>query len=261
MPKKSARRQAVDHVRMHDRHIRAWHLKAQGLLNREIGERLAGPGKKPLHERTVAKILLEAEQRFDRATLIPDIQSVKARQISQLEYVIAEALDAWRKSKQPGRSVTQHVASRVVPGQEPGAPVKGKLAVAENTSTHANEREGNPKYLEAAMGAMDRIRRMTGADAPVDVRWGMTSMYSDVSLENLDERGLGDYLGELAQAALLLNPPDPNIIDMPPVGSQDGPGHTNGHAPGTQHDLDGLASLDGLENLSNQDPDDPDETG
>jgi hypothetical protein len=219
---KTAAQASRDQFRMHDRHIRAWQMRAEGRSYAEIGAALARPGQKPLSTSRVSQILLEAEQRFDRNVLIPDIQSVKARQIAQLEYIITEGLAAWRKSKLPGQSVTQHVASRVIPGQEIGAPVKGKLAVAENTSTHASEREGNPKYLEAAMAAMDRIRKITGADAPQDVRFGMAmnGMQSDVAFDTLDETQVGQYLGELAQAALLLAPPDEAaLIDLTPLES------------------------------------------
>lgn len=99
-------------------------------------ERIAA--KLQISQPAVAKILKRLTERYSR-NLNDDIERVKLEQISQLEHIASEAMQAWDDSKQ-------------------------EIAVSKDFTRYF---PGDPRYLTAAMEAKEDIRKIIGADAPI----------------------------------------------------------------------------------------------
>jgi len=150
----------------------AWDLRRKGWTIERVAQELGRP------RRTVASMLerveLRALARMDRGVAL-----VKIRQTAQLEHVYEEALGAWERSKEPSRSVSTRRNGTVGPdGQE-----------ALSTVEESERRDGEPLFLDRALAALEAIRRIWGAEAPVKAQ--------------LDARVLSRRLDELSDDELL----------------------------------------------------------
>ena len=106
----------------------------------------------------ISKICTKVEK-FLIARYIDDARGIKLRQTVRLEKYIRELEAAWERSKQDAVVIT-----------EKDVKVGESEMAGTETSTRTSGQCGNVAYLESAMGAMDRIRKIWGADAPVEHR-------------------------------------------------------------------------------------------
>jgi hypothetical protein len=183
-----------------DREAQSWHFKAAGYTHAEIGRMLVPDGDDPLAASTVANILAAAEAKIGFHSTAQAIASVRANQIAQLEHVYSEAMAAWRKSKEAKKSASKRTSRGVARGQ------RSVLATTEHETIaqSATEREGDPRFLETALKALTSIRQLTGANAPLDLRFLSRDGAADVRLDHMDDDELRRYLGTLAQTAAQL---------------------------------------------------------
>jgi hypothetical protein len=113
------------------------------------------------------------------------LAGLKLAQLSQLEYVIAEAMDGWRKSKQPLRQVAkvqrtglpEPRSAKVTPlfptngmeqgnGQNQSVSEPGSPRSREDITTRVQEQAGDTSFLREARAAMSDIRDILGLNAP-----------------------------------------------------------------------------------------------
>lgn len=114
----------------------AWRLRVElGLQYREIAKRLG------ISLETVARYLKRERKLFGK--LHTDlVEEMSKEHIEALQVMLAEAIGAWERSKQP---------------------LKIRLA---DGSIVDKERLGDPRYLEEARQIMADMRKVVGADAP-----------------------------------------------------------------------------------------------
>lgn len=112
-------------------------------------------------------------QRLSRRVTEKLNDEIVEERIAQLEVhrkIVDEAIQAWERSKNPARTVTQRTPTD---GQQPepqeeqpeqprrrGRPRGG----SGYTMIRAENQEGDPRYLSSAMDAMERIRKILGMD-------------------------------------------------------------------------------------------------
>ncbi len=86
---------------------RAWEMRISGEKNlAAIAAELINPATgKPISTSTVSRMLSRVEQRLAKE-FANQAEHVKARQTALLERIVDEALDAWRRSKEPAETVT-----------------------------------------------------------------------------------------------------------------------------------------------------------
>ena len=82
-----------------------------------------------------------------------NIRVVKVQQVQSLQYVCREAMRAWEKSKKIQSSLITRIS-------------KGSFEKTRSLKLTA----GESKYLEVAMKALNDIRDITGANAPIEVK-------------------------------------------------------------------------------------------
>lgn len=106
------------------------------------------------------------------------VRTVKFQQQETLEYIAAEALAAWERSKEPTKSVKQtktHVLPSRRKGDEQGeqdeqvAQGDGLTVMETETETSIKELLGDTRYLDTAMKALADIRDIFGVNAPTKV--------------------------------------------------------------------------------------------
>lgn len=197
---------SVRRVKVKNLEVRAWELKAQGYSGVVIGERLAAPGRPPLSPSRVSALIRQAESRMDAEILIPAVRSVRAQQIARFEHIYIEAMTAWRKSQTPRKAATKSNSRRA--GAEGDA--------YESTSQHVSDREGDVRFLETAMRALEGIRKLTGADAPIGIRVdGDVHIIGDVRLDLMEPTDVQAYMARLATVAGILGGTviDADVVD------------------------------------------------
>ena len=132
------------------RETRAWDLRARGLSQSRIAEALG------ITQPAVSKLLRRVERRELRR-LSAAIESLKAVQSAQLDYVIGESLSAWERSKMPRKRAA---SKRSIGGDGDGQGDGGD----EVQTTEVVERDGDTGYLYAAMQALSHQRSLWGLD-------------------------------------------------------------------------------------------------
>lgn len=133
-----------------------WDLRCQGWTQQRIADQLE------VNQSTISRDLAFMRERvMDR--MEEDIVQTKVEQVWQLEYMINELFEAWRKSKEAARSVSRMKDE----GGGSGFIAKGKGG--ERTNTTVSDRTGKVSYLREARNAMADIRKILGADAPIKI--------------------------------------------------------------------------------------------
>lgn len=111
-----------------------------------------------LCDRQIRRIIAE-EDRLIRAQCPEHIARIKDEQTQQLQFIRAEAMQAWERSKRDAESETTkdiEFGESKIPGIEKSKTVKGQV--------------GDPSYLAIAMKAMEDIRKIWGVDAAKEVK-------------------------------------------------------------------------------------------
>ncbi len=133
-----------------------WSLRMKGWTHEMIADELG------LERSTITKMLgrlsLAASKELTD-TLIEE----KYAQLAQLRHVVAEAMEAWERSKQVDKTMTtRNQQATDKKGNQtalPGGEVTVKI----------QESDGDPRYLEAANRARADIRKLLGLDAPTKI--------------------------------------------------------------------------------------------
>lgn len=136
------------------REEQAWRLKLLGKSEREIAEAvgLSQPG--------VHKLLARVERRLlDDAKAL--VLRVKAREHARLEMIFAEAMAGYARSQRTSERETTEARRS---GEGEGASAGSKIQRVKAG------RDGDPVWLNTALAAGDRIRKLWGLDAPVKVQ-------------------------------------------------------------------------------------------
>ena len=140
---------------------RAWEMRISGEKNlAAIAAELINPATgKPISTSTVSRMLSRVEQRLAKE-FANKAEHVKARQTAQLERLFDEALDAWRRSKEPAETVT------VTQGRAATTREGEVVPLPDQVVRQAREQTGDPRFIEQARGALADIRAIWGLDAP-----------------------------------------------------------------------------------------------
>jgi DNA-binding transcriptional ArsR family regulator len=156
------------------RDARILELLAKGLTHQQIAQDL-GIDRSSVTKRLSKIGRAAAAQREDLK------DQLLISQVEQLQYIISQAMDGWRRSREPLRRVSRMELIGLVrkpkpvekkdgdaeqPDAKQEAPAGMQARPRENITTSVEERAGNVAYLETAMGAMDRLRKLFGLDLP-----------------------------------------------------------------------------------------------
>ncbi len=133
-----------------------WAYRMKGWTHEMIADELG------LERSTVTKALgrlsLAASKELT-GTLIEE----KYAQLAQLRHTVAEAMEAWERSKQVDKTMTtqsdQATDSKGATKTLPGGKVTVKI----------QEVDGDPRYLDVANRARADIRKLLGLDAPTKI--------------------------------------------------------------------------------------------
>lgn len=132
-----------------ERHRRVWELRQKCWTQERIAQELN------ISQQCVSKILYRLNKKF-RERHEEYVDQVKGEQVSQLEYIADEAMQAWERSKE---------ASKVVKKRQ--SVVDGVALNSAEQIQEARDQDGDPRYLMTAMKAKEDIRKIVGADAPI----------------------------------------------------------------------------------------------
>lgn len=145
-----------------EREAQAIELRRQGYSQRQIAERLG------VTQPAVAQIF----QRVDRRLLVKLEAAAKVLKVQQthvLDYILEEALAAWRQSKDAFKASTKktkQLKPRLV--SRAGAvihhPDDPADAAIEEILNRAESRYGDPRFLDQARGALADKRKLWGLD-------------------------------------------------------------------------------------------------
>lgn len=135
-----------------EREHKVWQLRQKCWTQQRIADELG------ITQAAVSKILKRMSDRF-LAQHTDMVGRQKAQQTIQLEYIADEAMQAWERSKEAAKAVTQRAKE-----SEDGSGSSDK-----QVTTQVKDQDGNPTYLAQAMAALDRLRKLWGTDAPFKV--------------------------------------------------------------------------------------------
>lgn len=163
----------------------AWQLRTRGWTQLRIAEHLG------LSQQGVSVILRRASEKF-RERFLQDMKVVKDEQVSQLSLVADEALQGWFKSKETKkRNVTKLKQGKG----------KNQNPYVDSKSISEFEGSGDTKYLTEFRKALEDIRKILGADAPLQI----TQVPNEVDLSRFTDEQLQAYISLVE----ILNAPKP----------------------------------------------------
>ncbi len=138
------------------RERQVWELRMKGWTHEMIAEELG------LERSTITKMLgrlsLAASKELT-GTLIEE----KMAQLGQLRHVVAEAMEAWERSKQVDKTMT----TRNLQATDKAG--KTKTVGGGEVTVKVTEVDGDPRYLQVANQARADIRKMLGLDSPMKI--------------------------------------------------------------------------------------------
>ena len=107
---------------------------------------------------TVCRTLQRLSKRY-RAQHTEEVDQILAEQIEQHKWMADEAIQAWERSKEAAKTITQ---------KKTGVALSDGRTVdsVRDTTQSAKDQDGDPRYLAEAREQLAAIRKMTGADAP-----------------------------------------------------------------------------------------------
>lgn len=129
-----------------ERQTTVWDLRTRyGWTQDRIAEELG------INQSTVSRDLKKMSKRV-LERLDDQIEQEKATQLAQLRAIVHESLQAWHDSKNRHTEVSEQ--SKVIGEGE------DRLVVGTTITSKVVEREGSVQYLNAAMSAMEEIRKI-----------------------------------------------------------------------------------------------------
>jgi predicted transcriptional regulator len=90
------------------------------------------------------------------------VETEKLLQVAQLKHMASQLLEAWEASKAPLQEVTE--TKIVIDGEQP------EQAIGRQVRTRVRGREGDRGYLAEARACLADIRKILGADAPIEIK-------------------------------------------------------------------------------------------
>ena len=132
--------------------------------------------------------ICERLRRMSFQELVDDVKDYRRTTLLRLEFVYAEAVAAWERSKAGTKSKTATIG-------------KADSAVV---STTRSETSGNPRFLAEARSALAGIRELCGLNAPQKVELKSTyDVYVEVDRLPREERERLAELYRMTQAGLI----------------------------------------------------------
>lgn len=149
------------------RETTAWDLRTRkGYTHAKIAEDLG------LERSAVTKILRRVSSRASKEMLDEAVEE-KITQIAQLHTIVEESMQAWERSKDAAKTMTQYLRA---------ISIEGANGEQKNTTLKVEEQAGDARYLETAMKAMAEIRKLLGIDSPAKLM--------NINLDNLTDQQL-----------------------------------------------------------------------
>lgn len=191
------------------REAEAARLMSMGWTLPRIGVRLAELEglPEPISPSAVREMLKRVRARTEVAAR-EYVVDAAYQQLAQLEYIVEEAMEAWRMSKEPTKSATKSVATR--PGRLNRETGEIEEQKAESTSTTVSDQDGNTAYLGTAMSAMERIGKLLGfagdqqSILQVHLHGRATNGVTDAAFDEMSEADVRKYLTTMSEAAMLV---------------------------------------------------------
>ena len=87
---------------------------------------------------------------------IREIKSIKSGHIQHLMHIAREAMQGWEKSKLVGVTKSEKTGT-------------GPMGDTSEVATIRKEQCGEPRYLETTIKALEGVRKITGADIPMEI--------------------------------------------------------------------------------------------
>lgn len=167
------------------REQQCWQLRAEFKTQNEIATILG------IDQTTVSKILRKVNTQASEALIVQASQT-KLLQVAQLEYVAMEAMRAWERSKEASKKSS--IKTKTIGKSANGRKIEDRGVSTEN-------REGDAKYLHAAMKALSDIREILGINAPLKLSIGLELVERFVTVTQQmgvdPENALNDYVEAL----------------------------------------------------------------
>ena len=134
----------------------AWDLRQKMWTQERIAKHLG------MSQTGVADLLKRIGADY-RKNHLASVEAIKEQQISQLESIADESMQAWEKSKGEHKSKTLR--------QSISKDSSGKTTKKDNGNIvqSVEDQNGDPRYLTVAMKAKEDIRKIIGADAPTKI--------------------------------------------------------------------------------------------
>jgi hypothetical protein len=185
--------------------------------------------------REVARVLVknpfltyaEIAERFgvSKSTVCRDVQAItdtwkeenvssldraKAKQIATLDFIESEALEAWRKSKEPQITIREETTEAdpepLTVGPDGISHAAGTAAEEVKRTTTAKETPGDPRFLKTALATVrDRSELLGLHDQPTHVNTGKVQRLADairaVAADTDLQRFDGDLIGAEEEGA------------------------------------------------------------
>jgi gas vesicle protein len=161
-----------------ERKRQAWELHLQFYKHHEIAEKLN------MKVSAVSRMLGRLNKQF-KDKLQQDIEDVKYEQIARLEHIAREAFFAWERSKEDYEILRK--STGLMNGEPVGIGTAGK---------EIRDQYGDPRYLKEAREAMNEIRKIMGADAPLKIQHSGDKEADAIKLDYTTT--LAGFLEELA---------------------------------------------------------------
>lgn len=151
-------KRAVDHERV-ALQAKAWELRQKGWTQGRIAKEVG------IDQGTVSRWLDAVEQR-ELARLASKVNRAKAFQNGVLEHLLNESLDAWERSKQPRRRITEKQGEAIqgLDGKTLKGPNGEDLREPPQQVTEVIARDGAPEYLDRAFASLAQLRKLWGLD-------------------------------------------------------------------------------------------------
>ncbi len=151
--------------------MEAWELRAKGFTQATIAKKL------DVTQSCISKYLRDARKEY-HSLYTKKIKQVITEQVAFHESVAEEAMIAWENSKssfsENGKKTPKKVIKR-------GSSSKSNSSLEQ--ITEFREEAGNHNYLQVAMTAKEKIRKIIGADAPIKVETNDNSKPGSISVE------------------------------------------------------------------------------
>ena len=144
-----------------EREQQAWELRTQKFWTQARIAQEIGVSQPAVHK-MLSRISLRVRGRLDT-----DVVSVQLSQVSQLETLVQEMYEAWTESRKPVRTVASSGEDSMSGKGDASLFHKGKHG--KQVRTEVKTTAGDVALVRAMLQAMSDIRKIVGADAPIEL--------------------------------------------------------------------------------------------